>query len=154
MAIGKYESIYNKIKLEMETIKAHEQYNNLSLAFSHWFLKVQYNLSEQEIAEAIIDGAGDYGIDAIIYSEDAKELELFQFKFPSSSNTIKQEIKQADLIKLLNGFELLIDQHDDVSLEKASTDFRSFHDRLKDSEIYNFKINFVVSIRGLLTMLK
>lgn len=149
MAIGKYESIYNKLKSDIEVIQEQEEYNNLSLAFSHWFLRVQYNLSEQEIAESIIDGAGDYGIDAVIYNENPKELEIFQFKFPSKAENIKKETKQADVIKLINGFNLLIDQHDSYSLEKASADFRAIHDMLKDSEVYSYKINFVSFTQGI-----
>lgn len=36
MAIGKYDSIYNKLKEDIEVIKVEQNYNNLSLAFSHW----------------------------------------------------------------------------------------------------------------------
>ena len=41
MAIGKYDSIYNKLKEDIEVIKVEQNYNNLSLAFSHCFLKNQ-----------------------------------------------------------------------------------------------------------------
>ncbi len=154
MAIGKYDSIYNKLKEDIEVIKVEQNYNNLSLAFSHWFLKNQYNLSEQEIAESIIDGSGDYGIDAVIHNDEDKSLEIFQFKFPSSRKTIKDEIKQADVYKLINGFNYLIDEDATLTLEKASTDFIRVHDELKESEIYNFKINFVSFNQGVIDNLE
>ncbi|EOF57802.1 hypothetical protein SE1_01639 [Enterococcus hirae EnGen0127] len=154
MAIGKYDSIYNKLKEDIEVIKVEQNYNNLSLAFSHWFLKNQYNLSEQEIAESIIDGSGDYGIDAVIHNDEDKSLEIFQFKFPSSHKTIKDEIKQADVYKLINGFNYLIDEDATLTLEKASTDFIRVHDELKESEIYNFKINFVSFNQGVIDNLE
>lgn len=154
MAIGKYDSIYNKLKEDIEIIKVEQNYNNLSLAFSHWFLKNQYNLSEQEIAESIIDGSGDYGIDAVIHNDEDKSLEIFQFKFPSSRKTIKDEIKQADVYKLINGFNYLIDEDATLTLEKASTDFIRVHDELKESEIYNFKINFVSFNQGVIDNLE
>ena len=44
-------------------------------------------MSEQEVAESIIDGDGDNGIDAIIHNAENKSLEIFQFKIPSSVKT-------------------------------------------------------------------
>ena len=148
MAIGKFDSIYNKLSEDVEEIRKINSYNNLSLAFSHWFLKNQYGLSEQEIAEAIIDGNGDYGIDAVIHNEFEKSLEIFQFKFPSSTKTIRNEIKQSDVYKLLSGFDYLIDEQGDFELSNASNDFMRIHDELKTSEIHNFKINFVSFNQG------
>ncbi|MBS6119259.1 MAG: hypothetical protein KH747_00880 [Streptococcus salivarius] len=66
MVITKYESYYNKIVEKLEVIKTEQSYANLSLAFAHWFLENQYEMSEQEVAESIIDGDGDNGIDATI----------------------------------------------------------------------------------------
>ncbi|MFK4920168.1 AIPR family protein [Lactococcus petauri] len=148
MAIGKFDSIYNKLSEDLEEIRKINSYNNLSLAFSHWFLKNQYGLSEQEIAEAIIDGNGDYGIDAVIHNEFEKSLEIFQFKFPSSTKTIRNEIKQSDVYKLLSGFDYLIDEQGEFELSNASDDFMRIHDELKTSEIHNFKINFVSFNQG------
>ncbi|MBC1402455.1 hypothetical protein HB904_07485 [Listeria booriae] len=148
MARSKYDSIYKKLKDDVEVIKEQQDYSNMSLAFSHWFLKNQYNLSEQEIAESIIDGNGDYGIDAVIHNETDKSLEIFQFKFPSSSQTIKREIAQSEINKVIVGFNYLIDPADEITLEKASKEFIRIHDELKESEIYNFKINFVSFNQG------
>lgn len=62
MVITKYESYYNKIVEKLEVIKTEQSYANLSLAFAHWFLENQYEMSEQEVAESIIDGDGDNGL--------------------------------------------------------------------------------------------
>lgn len=149
MAIGKYDSIYNKLRAEFEVIKNEQSYNNLSLAFAHWFLSNQFNLSEQEIAESIIDGDGDYGIDAVIHNESNKSLEIFQFKFPNKTETIKKEIPQSDIYKVITGFNYLIDPHDSIELKKSSSAFKALHDDLKESEIFNFGINFVSFNQGI-----
>lgn len=150
MAISRYDSYFNKIKEECEKIKTQEGYNNLSLAFAHWFLSVQYELSEQEIAESIIDGNGDYGIDAFIHNEDEKELEIFQFKFASKTESIKKEIPQSDIYKVINGFNYLIDPSENLILDNASQSFKDLRESLRNSEIYKFKINFVSFNQGVI----
>lgn len=40
MAISKFDSYYLKLKEEAEVIKENEGYNNISLAFAHWFLSI------------------------------------------------------------------------------------------------------------------
>lgn len=47
-------------------------------------------MDEQNIAETIIDGNGDNGIDAIII-EDAK-MTLFQFKFPDKGKILTSKL--------------------------------------------------------------
>jgi len=150
MAISKYDAIYSKLREDLEVIKKEESYNNLSLAFAHWFLQHQYNLSAQEISETIIDGSGDYGIDAVIHDATKKSLEIFQFKFPNKKETIKKEILQGDVHKVIAGFDYLIDSSDTVDLEKASISFKNLHDDLKDAEIHNFSINFVSFNQGVI----
>lgn len=150
MAISRYDSYFNKIKEECILIKDKEGYNNLSLAFAHWFLSIHYDLSNQEIAESIIDGNGDYGIDAFIHNEDEKELEIFQFKFPSKTESIKKEIQQNDIYKVINGFNYLLDASEDITLDNASNAFRDLRENLKNSEIYKFKINFVSFNQGII----
>ncbi|WP_027206054.1 hypothetical protein [Butyrivibrio fibrisolvens] len=69
----------------MEEIKCSNGYTNISKAFAHWYLMNAFGLDEQAIAESIIDGIGDNGIDAIVL-KDAK-LILLQFKFPDKEKT-------------------------------------------------------------------
>ncbi|HEL0750024.1 TPA: hypothetical protein TUY23_001904, partial [Streptococcus equi subsp. zooepidemicus] len=74
MAVTKYESYYKQIKESVDEIKENYDYKNSSNAFIHWYLKNHLFLEEQEIGEAIIDGFGDNGIDAILLNEEEKEL--------------------------------------------------------------------------------
>ena len=148
MAISKFDSYYLKIKEEAEKIKEKESYNNLSLAFAHWFLHVQYGLNEQEISESLIDGDGDYGIDAFIHDENNKKLEIFQFKFPNKTETIKKEIPQNDIYKVINGFNYLLYPSEELQLKNASQNFINLKENLRTSEIFKFKINFVSFNQG------
>lgn len=87
---GKYQVYYEKIKTEVEKIKEENGYLNLSKAFAHWYLENALKMDEQNIAETIIDGNGDNGIDAIII-EDAK-MTLFQFKFPDKGKILTSKL--------------------------------------------------------------
>lgn len=149
MVITKYESYYNKIVEKLEVIKTEQSYANLSLAFAHWFLENQYEMSEQEVAESIIDGDGDNGIDAIIHNAENKSLEVFQFKFPSSVKTLNDEIKQGDILKTLNGFNILVEPSNNVSVEQSNSSFKDFKESLNDAEIQYFRINFVSFNKGI-----
>ena len=59
-------------------------------------------MNSQEISEALIDGSGDLGIDAIILNEDHQALTVMQFKFPSKKENINCEIDQGDILKTFN----------------------------------------------------
>lgn len=74
MAVTKYESYYAKICENVKEIRECNEYNTDSLAFAHWYLKNYYKLQEQDIAEALIDGAGDLGIDSVIIDEEKQAL--------------------------------------------------------------------------------
>lgn len=140
MAITKYESYYKQIRESLEEIKTNNDYKNLSNAFIHWYLKNHLFLDEQEIGEAMIDGGGDNGIDAILLNEEEKELTVMQFKFPNETNGINKEISEADILKTLKGFELLIDK---TKKQESNALFNQFKERIKDTDIFSFKIYFV-----------
>lgn len=142
MAISKFQSYYKSISEVLEGIKNENSYQNLSLAFAHWFLKNQYDLSIQEIEESIIDGNADNGIDAIIYNEGEKSIRVFQFKFPQASN-INKEISQSDILKTITGFNLLIDPNEEIQYKKGNDAFCNYKDMLKDEEVFKFELNFV-----------
>ncbi|AWD68659.1 hypothetical protein C2I28_26890 (plasmid) [Priestia megaterium] len=143
--ITKYESYYNKIRENLEEIQNEQNYSNLSLAFAHWFLNVYFNMNEQEIAEAIVDGNGDNGIDAIIHQENSEELTVLQFKFPESAKHLNKEISQADILKTLNGFNILISDQED---SRSNQSFIEHKEKLKEKEIYSFKLMFVSFNKG------
>ncbi|WP_196592473.1 AIPR family protein [Pectinatus frisingensis] len=147
MAITKYESYYNKIREQLEIIKNKNEYNNNSIAFAHWYLQRYYKLNEQQIAEDIIDGDGDLGIDAVILNEEDNALAVLQFKFPSKKENNNNEISQGDILKTWNGFTTLIDN--EMTYSGSNLKFRDFKEQLKNAEITNFKIYFVSYNKGI-----
>lgn len=146
MAITKYESYYIKIREGLRELKEENEYKTDSLAFAHWYLKNYYKLSTQDIAEALIDGAGDLGIDSIIVDEANQALIIMQYKLPSKKENIGNEIDQGDILKTWNGFLTLI------SNEKIYTGknkkFAEFKSQLENIIITHFKICFVSYNKG------
>lgn len=161
--ITKYTSYYNNIKKRLEVIQEEQGYVNLSLAFGHWFLKNFHMLNDQEIAESLIDGNGDNGIDAIIIKEgymdfeankidpDKSELIILQFKFPENSDKLNREIDQASVLKTLAGFNVLIGRSTNAN---SNSKFNEFKERLSDKEIYNFQLNYVSFNKGIIDNLE
>lgn len=146
MAVTKYESYYKQIKESVDEIKENYDYKNLSNAFIHWYLKNHLFLEEQEIGEAIIDGFGDNGIDAILLNEEEKELTVMQFKFPNDINGINSEISQGDILKTFHGFNLLINK---TMNQESNIQFNQFKERINDMDIFSFKIYFVSFNKGI-----
>jgi len=56
-------------------------------------------LNTQDIAEAIIDGDGDLGIDSILIDESNSALTIMQYKLPSKKENINCEIDQGDILR-------------------------------------------------------
>lgn len=144
MPITKYQVYYRKLKDILNSIKDREGYPNDSLAFAHWFLKHQVGLDDQQIGEVIIDGNGDYGIDAVYLND--KKLHVYQFKFPTEKN-INKEIEQGDILKTFNGFDALVDNK--YKSGKANKSFIAMKEYLRDEEVYEFNINFVSYNKGI-----
>ena len=100
----KIEIIYDKIKREIEEIKENHNYNNLSNAFGHFFIKNLFNIDDQQASETLTDGGNDNGIDAIyISNDDEKVINFFQFKFPRDLNTINKGFTEEEITKLESG---------------------------------------------------
>lgn len=138
--ITKYEQYYNKISKIISDIKDEQEYPNQSMAFNHWYLSSMYDLTEQEVAESIIDGRDDFGIDSIICDEENNVLTVFQFKFPNSTNQLNKQIKQDEVLKTLNGFDILRG----VSTVKGENKkFEEYKERLSGVFIKKFKLVFV-----------
>lgn len=144
MPITKYQVYYRKLKDILNSIKDREEYSNDSLAFAHWFLKHQVGLDDQQIGEVIIDGDGDYGIDAVYLND--KKLHVYQFKFPTEKN-INKEIEQGDILKTFNGYDMLVDSKH--KLRKANKSFMAMKEYLRDEAVYEFEINFVSYNKGI-----
>lgn len=146
MAITKYESYYNQIKESLNEIKEINEYENLSKAFIHWYLKNHLFMDGQEIGECIIDGSGDNGIDAIILNEEEKELTVMQFKFPATSKCINEEISQGDILKTINGFNILINKS---STSESNSQFKEYKNKISDIDIFKFNIQFISFNKGI-----
>ena len=146
MAITKYESYYNQIKESLNEIKETNEYENLSKAFIHWYLKNHIFMDDQEIGECIIDGSGDNGIDPIILNEEEKELTVMQFKFPVTSKGINEEISQGDILKTINGFNILINKS---STSESNSQFREYKNKISDIDIFKFNIQFISFNKGI-----
>lgn len=146
MAITKYESYYLKILENLKLIKADNEYKTDSIAFAHWYLENYYKLHTQDIAEAIIDGDGDLGIDSILIDEDNSALAIMQYKLPSKKENINCEIAQGDILKARNGFLTLISN--DKPCTGKNRKFEDFRRQLENTVITNFRICFVSNNKG------
>ena len=136
--IGKFQVYYERILSDISLIKQEQRYTNLSKAFTHWFLEKFNNLTEQEIAEAIIDGNGDNGIDAIIISNET--IFLYQFKFPDKVSNIDKAIDEKAALKIENGYKKLIANR---KPRVANERFLAYWEDIKDKDIFNYKYIFV-----------
>lgn len=148
MAITKYESYYLKILENLRAIKEENEYITESLAFAHWYLANYYRLSNQDIAEAIIDGDGDLGIDSIIIDEDNNALTIMQYKLPAKKENINCEIDQGEILKTWNGFLTLISN--DKLYTGKNLKFKEFKRQLENITITNFRICFVSYNKGVI----
>lgn len=136
---GKYQVYYGKIKSELEIIKENFGYMNLSKAFAHWYLANYIKIDEQDIAETIIDGNGDNGIDAITVDKDS--MTLYQFKFPDKEKNIEKAIDEKTVLKMFNGYKKLISQK---KPRVGNDNFLNFREVIKEKNIFDYTIEFVV----------
>lgn len=138
-AYGKYQVYYGKIKNDLEVIKEENGYTNISKAFAHWYLENSLNLDEQSIAEAIIDGMGDNGIDAIIINDEV--MTLYQFKFPEKERNIDKAIDEKTVLKMLNGYKKLVSTRQPNVMNE---NFENFREQIKIQNIFSYRLEFVV----------
>lgn len=100
----KIETIYKKIKNEVNEIREINQYVNDSTAFGHFYIKHIFNIDHQTAKESLTEGGNDNGIDAIYISQDSTPiLHFFQFKFPSSENNLSDGYTDEEIVKLGSG---------------------------------------------------
>ena len=147
MALTKFESYYEKISEQLKALQDANEYATESIAFAHWYLEKYHRISEQQIAEAIIDGSGDLGIDTIIIDEANEVLTVMQFKYPSKRENINSEISQSDILKTWNGFETLITNERDYNGDNKK--FQEFKDQLRNITITQFHLLFVSYNKGI-----
>lgn len=123
-----YKRLYKIIKEESESIKSIYSYKDLSGAFGHLFLKMMFEISDDECYEAYTDGGDDNGIDAIYFNESNNlEIHFFQFKFPGNESTIDKGVTQDEALKIFNGARVFISDHfDELSWNDELKDARTF----------------------------
>ncbi len=143
-AIGKFQVYYEKINTEVMKIREKEGYTNSSKAFTHWFLEKFEDMNSQDIAESIIDGDGDNGIDAIVFLNDS--LRLYQFKFPDKVKNIDKAIDETTVLKLHNGYKKLTSNR---KPKKANEIFLHFYELIKEKSIFSYEFIFVSYGNGL-----
>lgn len=140
---GKYQVYYEKIKTEAEKIREENGYLNLSKAFAHWYLKNTLKMDEQDIAETIIDGNGDNGIDAITV-QDAK-MTLYQSKFPDKGKNIDKQIDEKTVLKIFNGYKKLVSVRKPRSMNE---NFLKSREIVKEKNIFDYEVVFVSFSNG------
>lgn len=98
------EITYTKIDNQILEIKSDNDYPNKSIAFGHFFIKTMFNVDDQIARESMTDGGNDNGIDSIFISnDDNPSIHFFQFKFPSSKDTINNGFTEEEVTKLGHG---------------------------------------------------
>lgn len=96
-------------------------------------------LDDQHIAEAIIDGNGDNGLDAIIVENQC--MYLFQFKFPDKEKNIDKAIDEKTVLKMFNGYKKIVSKR---TIRVANENFLKYKELIQEECIYNYKFVFVV----------
>ncbi len=137
-SVGKFQVYYTRILEDVIATKDEHGYSNLSKAFAHWYLEKFENLSNPDIAESIIDGNGDNGIDAIILRDSS--VLLFQFKFPDKQSNIDKNIDEKTALKIINGYKKLTSSR---KPRVANDSFVSFWDEIKKRNLFNYTFVFV-----------
>ena len=143
-SVGKFQVYYTRILKEVTEIKEKYGYSNLSKAFAHWYLEKFQKMSLQDIAESIIDGNGDNGIDAIMLTDDS--VLLFQFKFPEKQSNIDKAVDEKTALKIVNGYQKLTSQR---KPRVANDAFIGYWSEIKHTNIFSYKYIFVSYTGGL-----
>lgn len=135
----KFERLYNDINEELNDIKDFNKYTNISQAFGHFTLKMIFGLTDDEAFECCTDGSDDNGIDAI-YIEPNKNVNFFQFKYPSKANNISKGVTDEEILKLCNGVQSFVSNDeifDSVSWNELLIDKRQ---EFLDADICDLKL--------------
>ena len=73
--------------IERETRRHHYGNRTASTALLAWFLETVWRLEPEDASDAICDGGGDKGIDALDVDEDLQEITVFQGKHRTGPGT-------------------------------------------------------------------
>ncbi|WP_337006706.1 AIPR family protein [Microbacterium sp. LB12] len=115
-----------------------------------WFLEAVWKLDPEEVIDAICDGPGDKGIDALYVDEEASEITVFQSKMrknPSTSTQGDSELKAfvgvATYFESVEGMDSLIASKPNAELRKLLTR-QKIRDRLADDS-YSVRLVFLTN---------
>jgi hypothetical protein len=67
--------------LTEEVLPYRQGKRTMSAAMLAWFLTTVWRLEPEEVDDAICDGSGDKGLDALVVDEDLAEITIFQGKW-------------------------------------------------------------------------
>lgn len=73
--------------IDQEIARDHYGNRTESVALLAWFLETVWRIDPEEVSDAICDGGGDKGIDALDVNEDLQEITVFQSKHRAGPTT-------------------------------------------------------------------
>jgi hypothetical protein len=114
----------------------------LSRSYGAYSLMSLASADAEVATQAIVDGYGDNGIDAIYYDENEKNLWLVQSKWIESGNG---EPETGEVYKFINGIQDLIEFKFDKFNNKTKHKQPQIEKALKD---YNVKIKIILAYSG------
>lgn len=107
---------FSFLNRRVSTIKDEQELPNVGHAFGFTFLQEFYN-DIDDIDEILTEGKDDLGIDAINIDEDI--IDIFQFKYTDKFENKTNKIKDADLDKLSNRLDQILNKQSEI-LEYAN----------------------------------
>ncbi|MGX1575957.1 AIPR family protein [Cellulosimicrobium funkei] len=115
-----------------------------------WFLEAVWKLEPEDVIDAICDGSGDKGIDALYVDEDAAEITVFQSKVrkdPTKStqgdNELKAFVGVAPYFESVQGVDSLLASKPNAELRKLLV-----RQRVRDllaEDIYTVRLVFLTN---------
>lgn len=143
---GLYHSYFKRINNEVKETRESYEYEKRSQAFAHWYLNNIEGININTVEESITDGHNDWGVDAVVVDEDENIIKLYQFKFPEKEQNISKKVTQEEIASFLRGYSFCssgkvpTNANDELKMKVAE---------IKDSNIYNFKLNYISYTDGL-----
>ena len=78
---------FQDLKAEVATLRKAKPMYSPDNAFVHWFLKAFLSDDDQVIDSAVIGGAGDIGVDAVLVDDDSQRAYVVQAKYHLSETS-------------------------------------------------------------------
>jgi len=121
----------------------------LSTALLAWFLEAVWRLDPDVVSDAICDGGGDKGIDALHVDDDSKEIVIFQSKHRNSDrvtqgdNDLKTFVGTAAYFSNDAGVQSLLDSNPNEEVRKL-IERMSVRDKVSSGD-YSVRLVFVTN---------